>query len=551
MPESQAKRRKWVTLLGATLLSAGCVDPGEGVEPPLSQIYFPVGVALSAGKTRMYVVSSDFDLQYSGGSVLALDLERVRELVPKSCSSDADCGSGQRCDLVATSENRGKPSHWCVAADGAHAGRPCGARRELSSAGTVLFPGRCGHVNLTNPQDGGKSLVVDSVGIGAFATDVIYRQRPNGPGGRLFIPVRGDATLHFIDTIDETEAEQVPFELECGQTSGDPQCDDRHRRGDDPEEENTRGLRLAKEPFGIAATPSGNAVVLTHQTEGTASLFVNDAEAWGDGQGNFGVGPKLEFAVGNMPKRPIGVVALPEPALITETQAAPLYQPGFLVTFRDAPEVRLLRYFDDLESQPPRPFIQQSGGVGITANSLGFDSRGIAVDASRRKECEAACSSGAQDCLAQCAGVALDVFVANRTPSSFLVGQTRPNASLTSSDDLPQFKDSIPLPFGPSRVVIGQIIDREGLPATRIFAICFDARKIGIYDPVRRRFERWVQTGRGPHALVTDATDSYALGYVAHFTDSYVGVLQLDQRSPYYGSMLLTLGRPIPPRTSK
>lgn len=546
--------------LGCTALllcSAGCFDPGEGVEPPLSRIYFPVGIAVSPGHSRLYVANSDFDLQYNGGSLQAFDLERMRSLLPRSCKADADCSADERCDTAASDANDGAPSHWCVAAGGAHAGEPCRGLGDKSDASDVLIPGRCGYLDPKNPPDGGDRVLLEAVGIGAFATDVLFRSRPNGPGGRLFLPVRGDATLHYIDVKDDSDTGSVPFELECGQAENGGDCDDRHRRGDDPDEENTRGLRLLQEPFGIAGTESGDALVLTHQTEGAASLFVNDAESWGDGENSFGVGPKLEFAVGGLPERPIGVAAVPEPKLVSE--AGLFYQPGFLVTFRNASEVRLIRYFDDAASQPPRPFIQPSGVTGISVNSLNFDSRGIALDASQRTACESSCpadaGTGRSDCLEQCAGVPLRVFVANRAPSSLLIGHTRTNQSATSSDDLPQFYDSIALPFGPSRVVVGNIIDADGVLKPRAFVVCFDSRKVGVYDPDARRIEKWIETGRGPHAFAVDtkleAGEGHALAYVGHFTDSYVGVVDLDQRNRTFGSMVMVLGRPSPPRSSK
>ncbi len=541
----------------ALLCATGCFDPGEGVEPPLSRIYFPVGIAVSPAQTRLYVANSDFDLQFNGGSLQAFDLERLRSIAPKPCESDADCESDQRCDTQPTAENGDAPSFWCVDTGGAHAGKPCGALNETSAAGKVLLPGRCGSIDVKKPADGGPPVLLAAVGIGAFATDVIFRSRPNGPGGRLFVPVRGDATLHYIDVADDSDSGSVPFELECGQSGAGGDCDDRHRRGDDPDEENTRGLRLSQEPFGIDATPAGNALVLTHQTEGAVSLFVNDDESWGDGTNGFGVGPKLEFAVGGLPQRPIGVAMIPEPQFVLESDV--FYQPGFLVTFRNAAEVALIRYFDDAGSQPPRPFIQPSGGASITVNSLGFDSRGIAIEGSQRKACEAACPANAgtprMDCLEQCAGVPLRVFIANRSPSSLLIGQTRPNLSATASDDLPQFFDSVPLPFGPSRVVVGNVIDEAGVLSPRVFVVCFDSRKIGVYDPEGRRVEKWIETGRGPHAVAVDtvlsADASHAYAYVGHFTDSYVGVVDLDQRNRTYGSMVMTLGRPSPPRASK
>src|SRR6185436_8572258 len=138
------------------------------------------------------------------------------------------------------------------------------------AATRLTVPGRC------NPIDPlGAGIIARAIGIGAFATDVIFRRDPTQPptpadvepAGRLFIPVRGDATLHFID-VDPARG----IELDCG---GD-KCDDDHRRGDDPVAETTRpGLRMPAEPFGIAATDDGSAIVVTHQSDGDVSLFVN------------------------------------------------------------------------------------------------------------------------------------------------------------------------------------------------------------------------------------------------------------------------------------
>ena len=56
-----------------------------------------------------------------------------------------------------------------------------------------------------------------------------------------------------------------------------------------------------------------------------------------------------------------------------------------------------------------------------------------------------------------------------------------------------------------------------------------DARYVFIYDPVSRVVDGQVKTGRGPHALALDPVEPYL--YVAHFTDSYIGVIDLDQRN--------------------
>jgi DNA-binding beta-propeller fold protein YncE len=98
-------------------------------------------------------------------------------------------------------------------------------------------------------------------------------------------------------------------------------------------------------------------------------------------------------------------------------------------------------------------------------------------------------------------------------------------------------------------VVVGTVDTPNGLEQ-RVFVVCFDSRRIFVYDPLRGRMETEILTGRGPHAMAVDTKRS--LLFVGHFTDSYVGVYSLNLAFPEsYGSMLATLGSPQPPRSSK
>ena len=109
--------------------------------------------------------------------------------------------------------------------------------------------------------------------------------------------------------------------------------------------------------------------------------------------------------------------------------------------------------------------------------------------------------------------------------------------------------DSEPLAQGPSRVIVGRVRNERGDYETRVFAVSFDARMIYIYDPVKRRIDGQIRTGRGPHALVMDPVAPIA--YVGHFTDSYIGLIDLDQGHPgSYASIVATIGVPLPPKES-
>ena len=77
-----------------------------------------------------------------------------------------------------------------------------------------------------------------------------------------------------------------------------------------------------------------------------------------------------------------------------------------------------------------------------------------------------------------------------------------------------------------------------------------------MFDPVEHRIEAVIRTGRGPHDIafdagVDDAGNAFSYLHVGHFTDSYIGIVDLDSRRPNtYGQMFASLGEPTKPTES-
>jgi len=604
--EHGARRSGIRNLARAALVAisaTGCFPPDAGVDPDSGQtkIYFPVGLALSPPQTQppdgkdhtvmpgqevpdgirrhwLYLANSDFDLQFNAGTVQVYDLSQI-ETLASVVFNDRKCPT-----QVVTPDN------------------PTGAQ---SAANQFLYPGPCDPLT-----DFSKIPILhENVKIGAFATDVVYMRRPpdatqvTDREGRLVVPVRGDDTLHWLDASDKGT-------LECGQHSNGGACDDNHRRGSNASADNTRDATLPPQTFGIAADERGESVVTTHQSDGAVGLFVNQ---WGETPAGAQDGPTLQFVLGGLPLNPMGIATIPQPDLVKAlagTNASTFHEPAYYVAYRTTARIDLVRYFSDqgefmgsapapaLPTFPTRAFLDDSSSAAIQTNSQGFDSRGVAVDQSARQDCETACSddpalnpgpTSCRDqcvtappptdnkvdqtkdaacnpsangacaayvkCLRTCASTPLDVYVSNRSPSTLIVGQSQPTPGSTSSDEVPRFNFPESVSPGPSRVVVGDVLvpgpGGTKHTARRVFIICFDSRKIFVYDPKEpRRFEAVIQTGRGPHALAIDETRG--LGYVGHFTDSYLGVVDLDQSHPNtYGQMILTIGQPVPPRAQK
>jgi len=537
-------------LVAIGLCAIGCFTSDDGLDPLASDkysFYFPTAIVASPGLTSLYVVSSDFDLQFNGGTVKALDLvelrktlETLRDALNASAGAKSACSSvqlvhGDRTESLAAAEDKDR----------------------------IIAPGPCKPLD----RDFVNSLAINAVSIGAFASGAVLAQNPVPPGAgstgaRLFMTVRGDPSVTYIDVPDDRSAPTVsicevdPTCFSCNR-DGNKRCNDDHKIGRDPAE-NLRHITMPVEPVGIAASDDGVAMVVANQTTNQASLIVQPRPA----SAGIVPHPRLEFFISDLPPGPTDVAAVPIPKFVSASPDLD-YQPGFLMTFRGSAEVDLLRFNDDHQSNPPRPFIARAFAEGITVNSSGVDSRGLAVDPSERQACEAACSSDDLDCLAGCLGIPLRLFVANRAPTTLLVGEVRTEitgeagSKPTGALDTVTIFDSVPVAFGASKIGIGHIIDANNVPRLRVFAVTFDSRLIFSYDPESRRVETVIHTGRGPHAIAFDtAADGsgkfHSLLYVAHFTDSYVGVVDLDQRNAStYGQMFASVGTPVAPAEAK
>lgn len=553
------KARAIALLAGAAALAGpvGCFTLGEGLDPPLRELYYPTAVVTSPGQRALYIVNSDFDIQYTGGTVQALDLESLRA-----------CTGRLARNLAA----------------GLSAETACGDLQLGINADSVLVPGPCRPIPADGPvaclltDDPATTDLVEGLVpgplirtsriIGAFASSATLVTNPAPAAGettaRLFVAVRGDPSITVFDTDnDATDPAADPFRLECAaegtdDLGGGGRCGNAARAGLNAYE-SARLLTLPVEPVGIAVSDMGKAVVAVHQTVSSASLLSN---VWAPISAP---GPEvsLEFTMSGLPNGPADIVAVPTAgyAALRADDPGFDYRPGFLVTFLAERQVDMLRFYDDSDGTS-RHFLQRVASFPILTNTDGSDSRGIAILDDDRRACEAACAAGDAACLAACVRVPLQVFVANRSPASLLHGLLETtlieqDGVITGITDTVRLSDMVPLSAGPSRVAVGHALDSDGRSVPRVFAVSFDSRYVVIYDPKLRRIEAAIRTGRGPHALAFDvaeatATDpGHAYLYVAHFTDSYIGVVDLDARhARTYGSMFAAVGTPTPPKES-
>lgn len=497
------------------------------MSPPLDAVIYPVGVALSASGDRLYVANSDFDLRYNGGTVVAIDAKAVRDLLPEYCRADEECGRQGHCDGA-----RGTLLGVCVDEDGS----ACGDLGDKASGEQAFTPGVCKPVDLR-----GSEIVVAGVRTAPFSTDLRYVQFRDEAGetrARLLLPVRGDASLHWMDV----EGAKGEFrELDCGQaaSSDGGSCDEKHRVGNEETEGTSAGAKLSPEPASIGVSADGRVAIVGHQTWGRIGLFTNRDDR-----------PHLEEVFEGVGYSPMAAAPLPAPI-----RPEPGLLSDFLVSYLlssssdPKPYVELIRVWSGSSSA----YIQRGGKAYLTTSQSGYDSRGLVVDSTTRQAClaDCACEAGV-DCTActdGCAATPISVFLASRGPDSIVVGKIADKVATGEEARLPDFESTVSLRGGPSRLNAGSIISERGESERRVFVLSFDTGTLTIYNPQSGEIETRVTVGRGPQSVTVDS--ERGLAYVALFTDSYLSVVDLDKRHSTFGQVLLNLGTPTPPVSSK
>jgi hypothetical protein len=586
---------------GASLLSPACYLSGAGgTDPPTNTFYFPVGLAVSAGGNVLYVANSDFDLQWNGGTLQSYDLYHLRhdtaELIGANfltqSTTDPNCQSTSKsqlalCGLVA-SDGRTYPQGIVekklngeihILAQVEQWQPNCQSSPSISQTnGTrLLFGDAC------SPPVDSTAYIETSAIIGAFATDL----QLSLDGTRLFSPVRGNATLTWAqvqpdsannippESNDEPDAgadadapppvwpgymngvlvpllpnvlpPPNPFTFDCGGS----RCDSAHETGAVPTAADTRNVTLPGEPFAMAQTEDGTAVVITHQTSQQTSVLLtglstcldngasvapacfpigsNARSTSADGGVSSEAGasggvvaasltdPSMQFVLSGVPIGGDGIVGVPHdldspvPRCELVGYQAPCVRPAFLETSHSAAELDLIRYYSDDGSSLLRPFLVREAAYTLAVNSGGSDSRGIVIDDTPRRACKAQPGAVAS----QCAQLPARVFFASRTPPSLVLGEIGgPSASGDGSFDPDQLviTGNVPLQVGPSKVYLAPIVDATGRYALRVFVACFDSNQIFVYDPQAGVIENVINTGPGPFAM---AFDPFSLDDVA------------------------------------
>jgi DNA-binding beta-propeller fold protein YncE len=440
------RARAWLAVTALTWLCAGCPATGDEIRPPRDQLYFPTGMDISPDQRTLFVANANSDLRYDSGAIEILDLNRIDDLIEQWLTS-------------------GQP--------------PDGTDCEVDLA-----------VPYTLVCDESEAIRADGgVRIGNFATELKVQTLEDEGALRLFVAVRGDPSLTWVDYDVEERT------LYCGEDDDDfPECDEAHRLLQIRDDEDLP--TFPDEPFGLFVDSQNGYAVVTHLSNAAVSLA--NAPPNGDT-------PVLTDAIGNLfqfgddgQRGAVGTAGrLPGSAndriYVTSRRESRVQT---LVVTRAAGFPQLI----------PTEFFFMRGTVGPSS-----DGRGIAFSADGER-----------------------AYIVNRFPAMLHVFDTSLDVLGVPRNE---FVASVELCSEASNLTVAPTERGD-----RIFVACFRNGQIWSIDPRGAVVDSIIEVGRGPHALVV-APERNRL-YVTNNLESTVAVVDLTPETETENRVVLRIGRP-------
>ena len=500
------------------MVSTGCVNrTGEELLPGLMS--FPIAIELSPdtdaeGNPRfVYVTSSNFALQYSAGNVQAYDLGKLVDGIVTGCVSrwelrecrdlgldptlpECQCDPLTEINCVPT---RPGIKNSCLEDDSELDinGPECACEPDPDDETcTEVPPDRCSVVPLglrfRDPANAALKLVrvagliTGEVEIGSFSDGLAV----STTGRRLYVPVRSDANITWIDVNEEGR-------LRCG---GDFEerhtCMGKYRDGagekvnpsvdisfpPDPVDVYVGDLSDDFAPPGEEDDPlyNGDYVLVAHR-DGHASLLIDQVP-------QPGINPTEE-------KRPRFAATLDE--LATE-QVTITYQPDSKIAW--IPSARqnvVVRVGIGIDGDPTQSYMFDAGTLFVTGLDRGTSNRDILFDPRPDRDL---------------------AYIVSRSPEALVVARSNvAGGDLNMIGQIPTCRD-------PSRVQLAEVPARGGT-VVLAFVSCFLSRRVHVIDTDKFQGLTTLTNISGAFEFVIDGPR--LLMYTADFSTSVLRVADL------------------------
>jgi len=512
-------------LLISGTVSTGCINR-DGEALPAGLMSFPIAIELGVDEDAngnpkyVFVTSSNFGLQYNSGNVQSYDLEKMVEAINTGCVSawrvpecldsdytgdvnapacicdpamEVNCspvpqGIRQRCldpgfagdindpvcacEPLAPPEAGDGPGDECVSI-------PFDRCSVVPSGLQFRDPGAA--LRLV-PVDG---LIRGEVAIGSFSDGLAV----GTDGRRVYVPVRSDANLTFIDVNEEGE-------LDCGGGFGTRHtCTNPYRSGSAELVNPSAPINLPADPVDVFvgdlaadfAPPNnpddpafrGDYILMAHR-EGSASMFFDQFRPGGPEPQRR---PRLAATVDEL---------APEQVTIT-------YEPGAKRAWIPSAQVAaVVRLGIGIDGDPTQSYLFDAGALFVTGLDAGISNRDIRFDPRPDRNL---------------------AYIVSRSPEALIVARSNvAGGDLNMIGQIPTCRD-------PSRIQIAEVPAR-GETVVLAFVSCFLARSVQVIDTDKFQGITILTNISGAFEFVIDAPRR--LMYVADFSTSVLRVADLQ-----------------------
>jgi len=463
-------------------VSTGCART-TGEDLPAGLMSFPIAIELSVdedaeGKPKfLYVTSSNFALQWNSGNVQSYDLDKTLEALQTGCIG---AGVANACLQADFEGNINEPECVCDPVNDDNC--------------TPIPPDRCSVVpaNLRFRDPGAalrlipvEGLIRGEVSIGSFSDGMGL----STDGRRIYVPVRSDANLTFIDVDEEGQ-------LRCGGEFGQLHtCSSTYRTGSAELVNPTVDLSLPADPVDVyvgdlaadfATEPDdpafrGDYILMAHR-EGRASMFFDQFRPGGPEPQKR---PRLAATIDDL---------APEQVTIT-------YEPGAKRAWIPSAEVpAIIRLGIGIDGDPTQSYLFDAGPLFVSGLDQGRSNRDIRFDPRPGRNL---------------------AYIVSRSPEALVVAR-----SDVAGGDLSMIAQ-IPTCGDPSRVQIAEVpVPARGDTVVLAFVSCFLSRNVQVIDTDLFQGLTILTNISGAFEFVIDAPRR--LMYVADFSTSVIRVADLQ-----------------------
>ncbi len=471
-----AARTSAIAVLAGTL-AAGCSFGESGVSPPLDGLFLPTGLAADPAGGWLYVVNSNSDLRYNAGTVAAIDVGKATQ--------DRARTDWQTCPSAGFRPGGPAGTRFCCFDFHDPAALNCDERGYVDASATVR--------------------------LGSFGSTVLVSGAPTGRERRLFVAIRAEPSVTFIDaTVD---ADRVALRCRAGAGEANPLCDDSHkiRGGVDAEGE----LKMPEEPFSMALDERLGALYVAHGIHGVSTIDICAPER-----------PALVSVTSpifSMPNQAVSGLALEEPG----NPAATVFALGRYFIDRPAEIQTMFLRGGDLPcgGASPRPLelVVGSSFFSSAFYPSGMDIRGFVLSPDKRR-----------------------AYVLHRNPNPLsLYARDNPPA-LVAVDRSPDAQGRpVNRPIDVVEICSGasELHRHDAGRGARLYAVCFESGQVYVIEPDLMEVAAVINAGRGPTTLVFAPGDP-TTAYLAGFSDNNVSVIDLKPGSPTENKVVQRIGFP-------